>query len=264
MCYINHKTNYVYLLFFLFIIGPFSISAADLHAILVADVADTNIGRYVQEDLRKFRSQAIKIANYTHLQLKQNIFYVHEPEQLKSYLQDLQVNNDDVILFHFSGHGYHSDDQKITPWPTLYFYEHQGMAVDDIINVLEIKKARLTLIFINACNAPLPEGCLMPSLVKIKARHYLEKKNYKKLFLKTTGRLILTSSKSGEYTYAGTYVNGLCKALACLATMETQAVNWQVILESASQEIEKLAASIDVIQHPFFINETQNTTQRLN
>lgn len=234
------------------------LTAATFHAILVADIADETVGHAIQLDLDNLKMETQRIAKHTGLNLKETVFHGHQPEQLMSHLQKLKVKPDDLIMFFYSGHGYHSDAEGHTPWPNLNFHYNQGMALKDVIEVCQQKKARLTLIFSNCCNALIPHWAA-PKLIKPKAKlSALAVKNYQKLFLNAKGMVVMTSSERGEFSWSnqqgGLFTNAWLEALKKMSKTPTSDVSWQAFLVETNSNVLKKGAEADLEQHPFFLN----------
>jgi len=261
-----------------------SLAAADFHAIIVADVMDPSIGIAVQEDLKNLQNETKRIAEYTGLKLHEKIFKIDQPELLLSHLTKLKVKKNDLLMFFYTGHGYHSDAEGDTPWPCLNFKGWKGIALKDVISICRSKKARLTLIFSNCCNATLPDWVTLPTVLKAKGTNQsLNIKNYKQLFLKSKGLIVMTSSQKGEYSFlfngdcslaknGGIFTNAWLETLQKMSTSSTAEVNWTAFLTNTYSGVQKVMIDMQVAkdinpdgfvaieglelqQHPFFIIE---------
>jgi hypothetical protein len=104
-----------------------------------------------------------------------------------SHMKHLKVSKNDLILFFYTGHGYHSDAEGETPWPSLNFAEWKGVALDDVIKICRKKNARLTLIFSNCCNAMLPDWVALPKLIKPKGKDIPDEKKLSKAICRFQG-----------------------------------------------------------------------------
>jgi hypothetical protein len=247
---------------FCLLCGP--LSAANFHAILVSATEDKTIGESCEADLEHMRKEVQQIALNTGLHLKETIFKVDKPEKMLLSLKMMNVKKNDVVMFFFTGHGYHSDLTGKTPWPSLNFDGYKGVELKEIIAILKKKKARLTLFLTNCCNKELPQYALPPHLVgsplKAKASN---KESYIALFLKTKGVLIATSSQKGEYSWAlvgykpgSLFVNAFVECMVQVNAHPTKDISWHEIIQLMDQNTQNMATSFGKVQHPYYQNDT--------
>lgn len=247
-----------YLIFFIFLtVVPYIsiLEAASLHAIIVGDTLDESIGDGAAVDVQKMRYAVQQIAKNTKLSLKQDILAGKNttPTKLLAKVNKLKIKNDDVILFFFSGHGYRtpSKDNNI-PWPNLSFSQlDQAVEFEFITQKLEQFKPRLLLAITDVCNNVIPDA-FAPLLVHkadekpISSTKIVE--NYRELFLRTSGTLLIASSRPGEYSWATS--RGSLFTLAFLQQLEkevktTGIANWQNLLGRAANALQDT-------QHPVY------------
>lgn len=228
-----------------------SLNAASLHAIIVADTLDKNIGRSVAFDLENIQAEVRNIAFYTELELKETIFKDDQvlPSQLLQAIDQLEINEDDVIFFYFSGHGFRTEKKGETPWPNLYFCSvDQGIEFDWIGKKLENYHPRLTIMMADACNNFIPKPIAPPLMRKSIIRESLIKDNYSKLFLECKGILMITSSLAGEFSFAtksgGLFTRAFLQHFHSALEGHSEA-DWFSILEHTSDQIGRR-------QHPDF------------
>jgi hypothetical protein len=230
------------------------LEGANLHAIIVADTKDRSIGRSVNQDLLNMKSIASKIAKNTSLKLKSSVLSSKNasPSKLLACVKKLKVGKDDVVFFYFSGHGYRTASKGNIPWPNLEFSSlNKAVEFELITKKLSEKKPRLLLAIADACNGLIADAWA-PLVVYKSAEKALAKdqiqENYKKLFLKTKGRILITSSESGELSWCGSdgslYTNAFLRQLQSVVS-SLQTPSWENLLGWAS-------LMISDEQHPYY------------
>lgn len=235
----------VFNVFFLFTLS--SLSAANLHTFIICDTHGHNIGDSVEVDLHNIRNQAHTIALQTGLSIKEILFHGEKvkPKEVEKAVKNLKVNREDVLLFYFSGHGYRTPSKMSNPWPNMYFsITEEGMDFAEVADKLERKKPRLLLMIADCCNNEMRESVAPPLYNAETLRTMMDrsKSNYKTLFLKTRGVILVTSSKAGEYSWC--VPTGALFTNAFLKSLQEEVVtkgepDWQVLLDRASFAVER-------------------------
>jgi hypothetical protein len=185
-------------------------SAANLYYILLCDTLDPAIGADV--DLTSANSWARSIADHTGLLLRPlNLFDRRlTTANARAALNGLDPGPDDVVFFHYSGHGGNPGTLK---WPVFYLVadpldlpDEQRLSFDEVVRILQPKSQRLLFILADACNsfpdqvgrlnprAPEPSGTLMSQA-------------YRDLFVNCAGTILTSGSRPGQYSY-GDWVGG--------------------------------------------------------
>lgn len=233
--------------------------AADLISVIVADTQDDSIGDSTVADLYKMQSLMSKIAKNTDLNLRQItiIDFNAVPKKMLENLNALKVNEDDVVIFYFSGHGYRTPSKGESIWPNLYFsLRDEGVEYEKVVNLLQNKKPRLLITMADVCNNVISERSA-PYLVRALFRRVdstdAASENYRRLFLETNGLIRVTSAKIGEFAWA-TQIGGLF-TVAFIKSMESEVsstvpADWGSILDRASYDLYKDD------QHPVYVIET--------
>jgi hypothetical protein len=171
--------------------SPFTIEAANLHAIIVADTTDESIGDSTTVDCSNMRAEMKKIAHFTKLDLKETTIEGEDvvPGKVLDKLDNLDIQSDDVVIFYFSGHGYRTDGKKDSPWPNLFFSRvEKGIDFELIGKRLEQHDPRLLLVIADVCNSIIAEE-YAPALVtrSLLESIFAEESNPLKLFFLLTG-----------------------------------------------------------------------------
>lgn len=197
---------------FFFIIG--NVSAQTLHVINFCNTLDPNIGCEV--DFPRTKQEAGLIAAYLNYGIKyyEGVGQNCSNENLMNTLNSLRCNKDDIILFYYSGHGARSpQDQSEFPQMCLKYSgydQNKFVAVHTVIEKLQSKGARFTLVMTDCCNSTVP-GISAKSLMSKNGGTIVYDeavaRRYRKLFLEKKGIVAVTSSKKGQ-TSQGNKVNG--------------------------------------------------------
>ena len=106
----------------LFFYGMPVAHAATIHAVLIGDTLDPIIGGTVQTDIDRMNRLLQAIANSGDLDLSLHIFDgdEYQPRPIFDYVKNLQVDDDDVVFYYHSSHGFRGRSMK-EAWPALYF-----------------------------------------------------------------------------------------------------------------------------------------------
>lgn len=236
-------------LFFLQIFTtPCPCEAANLVGVIVANTLprEFNIGR--EHDIQNMLYEMDSIAQLTGLSFTPYIF-IHENynSELLDNLEKITINDDDVVFFFYSGHGYreYDKDPVINPWPNLEItLEEKGIDHQVINEIFEEKNPRLLLSIVNSCNTKVHRQI---ELVKRKQtfmvdppqfENNLKELKYRLLFLETRGKIIASSSIPGQVSYrdretGSIYLNSLLDVIHEESKHE-EITTWEVIFQRTS------------------------------
>ena len=193
----------------LFMIG--NASAQTVHVINFCNTLDPNIGCEV--DYSRTKQEAGLIAAYLNYGIR---FYNGEgnncsKENLMNTLNSLKCNKNDIVLFYYSGHGTRSkQDNSEFPQMCLKYNsaydEDKFVPVHTVIEKLQAKGARFTLVMTDCCNNPV-SGVSPKSLMSKDGGSMVDSdvvaRNYRKLFLESQGMVVLTGCKKGQCSLGG-------------------------------------------------------------
>lgn len=263
----HYKQTFSALFLCILMLLPMGAYAGNLISIIIADTKDDSIGDSVQEDFSNVRNKTAEIAKYT--QMKEVKVHLRENDatskRLTRILSDLKVNNDDVIIFFYAGHGIHPRAQKnTTPWPSITFSSGgKTVPYESVIKGLEQKKPRLLIAIADTCQTLVRGGedysCDRGKEKKVDS--YVLEHNYKQLFLETTGSIRVTSSSVGESAWGGRsggiFTNALLSNLN-KAVESRNGIDWKVILENASHKTTQATANKNSPQHPYYELKIKN------
>lgn len=187
--------------------------AQTLHAIIIADTNDPNIGRWDKQDYVNMTMEVSTIASATGMQLKK---YFRSGSQcskssLMDILNNLRTGNDDVVLFYYSGHGVRST-QDASEYPQMCMgsrYDSDFVPLEYVLQRLNDQPARLKIVFGDCCNSTAPgvtskeqpsKGVTVLSKAPVNA--------YTNLFMNYHGSIIASGSQKGENSLTISYKDG--------------------------------------------------------
>jgi hypothetical protein len=135
---------------------------------------------------------------------------------VEAALNNLKPGVNDVVIFYYSGHGY-SAEQKTNDYPQFDLRQSRfdditkaTLNASDVLASIKSKKARLNLVFTDCCNSNL--GLLKPEgknfALTTKSLLSWEKAFCYDLFMKSSGSLLATAAKKGQYAYGNSDVGG--------------------------------------------------------
>lgn len=212
-----------------------SITSAKLHAILVADTKDLNIGSDI--DLGNMKELLITIQQHTGLTLEQysiagNAF---TSDNVNNTLTQLSVQPEDMVIFYYSGHGSNLGNSR---WPSLKLSD-QFLDFDQVTQTLENKNPRLLISIADACNNFIDESSNTPTRQVIKTTPKAD--NYRQLFLNYRGKIKASAAKHGQFAagssseggkYTNAFLNSLNKELA-----SADKPSWHTVMKRAESPI---------------------------
>lgn len=279
----------------LFSLLAVDLQAVTLHTILVGDTMEGEISYSSEFGIDAMRRQATRIASNLGMRLDLVTYegYHAYPDNVLDYLNNLQVNFDDVIFICFFMHG-GRDKLKASKWPDIF------MAVQEKIDfglfVAKAKEKNPKFLFAmaescnNYCDLPpdFPETDLDDEpLTKELALKYILKRGpfthevidnvaehiadttekeeiekYRKLFLETSGSIVISTSSPGQFSrrdhlltggvFTANFLRTLRQNIGMLDNWLNKDVSWLTILEQAKQKTVEQVAADKAIQIPQF------------
>jgi len=251
MCIQKRKASFFWLLVLvgMFVFPTFSL-ATTLHAILVSDTNDASIGPSVQVDQRKLQGLMRSISEYTGMTLSSHSVSGNQLNRAnveRAISSVSNVGSDDVIFFFWSGHGF-NDESSRSKYPTMHLGNWQNtLGLESVANMLKQKKPRLLIVIGDTCNKPMG-GSRGEEMTRGE-----KDENYKKLFLKSRGTILASSSIKGQYSYGNNQTGGLYTS-AFLSNLSKELASsgtpsWKTLMGRANAPIN---VGSGVIQQPQF------------
>lgn len=220
---------------------PRAVEPATIHAILVGDTVDPNIGRGDKLDLDLMSGLLRDAAKNTGMKLNMRVIENRIiRSQIMSTVQALRPESSDTVVFFYTGHGYRTSSFR-DKWPAMALKSEDGgsAGLDEkwVYNELKDKGARLLIVMADACNSVVPEGAIDTRLALRSGKELPE--SYKKLFLEARGAILASSSIPGQYSYSGNkgsqftvaFIESVRKAL----TTTTPA--WEPIMKESTRPL---------------------------
>jgi hypothetical protein len=216
-----------------------------LHLIVVVDTLASSIKNSTKRDLINVVNEAKKITAYSGMKLKSSILKDKKVDykNISTVIKNLKVGKNDAIFFYFSGHGYRTEDKTDNPWPNLAFpLSYGGIDFSLIVEQLVKKKPRFILAIADACNNVIDDLGMMTYKEMTKGssnNNPLLSKNYKKLFLTSSGLIMASAAVPGDYAYAlekgGLFTQAFFASLHTEVSFNGQA-DWDVLMQIAQDK----------------------------
>ncbi len=226
--------------FFCLLLPLQTLVAKTLHAILVADTIH-EIRSITWPDLCRWQKELRSISQHTKMTLKEKIFCDSDfnKETIRSYLKNLNINENDAVVFYFSGHGYRTA-QKTTPWPfiTFEFYK-PGLDIQWIADTIWNKKPQFALVITDCCNNFIEQGLFGRETknIRINLRQFPPyHPGYQQLFCNAQGCIVVSSCSEGQYAY-GSRFGGLytqCFFTSLSYELTEPKPSWKQLLQRAN------------------------------
>ncbi len=261
-----------FIVIFLCLLG-FQIYASTLHAIVIAATNDDipKVAKGAQESFDDVKREIKYIEKYTDLYVK--TYYCSgssfNRSKVANIINNLDVGSDDVILFHYIGHGWRSTNQP-SNWPNLSIgYEEdeygdildeEDKAVDfDIIQrALRGKGARLIIALADACNNRQNSGYYewdgIRGNASLSASTGRSSRVYKQLFENASGYVVAGAASSGQKAYisaedGGYFTSSFVEVLKETTTF-SQSASWEDIVKRTKRRTTQLAKGENKTQTP--------------
>lgn len=184
-------------------------------------------------------------------------------ERAKADIAALNVGNNDIVVFYYTGHGY---NQNIDDWPSLAFNDksyHSTKLLDALST--QAAAAKLIVFITDCCNKPIQSNFLPEEPQYYTSQYYEE--NVKSLFTNFTGKktVRLTASSNGEYSYSGTcgsrqvgaYFGRAFREMFKDYTYNRTSVSWNEIIEGSKQRTKQYIKQQEPIGNVFNRKESK-------
>ena len=251
------------------LILPFLICSIHFYGQTMHSILFTNMEEQGREldrtaEMKQMTEFCISIAdalNYKH-NLRCHSGAEFTSKMLEKEIASLNVQENDVVIFYYAGHGCNWDDDD---WPHMAFLDKQYWETTAFNKLKAVsKKAKLLLCIASCCN--------MDSEGRRKERAQyapIDKEKARKLFLGFSGKkaIIASSSIRGQYTYSwssGTmlgsiYTISLRKTInEALSGISNIGLTWNEIFEATKQQTLAYTNNRQLPQYVIENNSSQN------
>lgn len=263
----KHTLNFSGLCFVVWAFCCLTIKAQTLHTVVFCNTIDESIGRSMSIEFLNMKNQVKTWAGLIDYdEDNHELDGMHcTRANLKSIIDQMDVDEDDVILTFYGGHGSHAENDP-DPYPQYLMnsgFENQGnwVPMATLRKWVEAKGARLSIIISNCCNVVQKATTKKPLWAMggdYTSLDNLNADNYKRLFA-AKGLVMATSSKVPEPSWCGIPYGGLytCDFIQAMKLVGTGSVapDWNSVLDKAYS----LCAARDIVdrdgqhhrQHPY-------------
>lgn len=243
--------------------------AQTLHTIVFCNTIDESIGESMSIELKNVTSRIKTLNAAIDYDMDFHSLDGHNctKDNLKLVIDQMDVDQDDVILTFYGGHGSHAENNESDPWPqycmnTGFENQNNWVPMASLAKWIQAKKPRLAIILSNCCNVVQKATTIKPLWAMGGDYSSLNEKNainYRKLF-SAKGLVMATSSKVSEPSWCGIPQGGLftCDLLQALEMVGNGSVSpdWNSVL----QKTYDLCSMRDIVdregihhkQHPYF------------
>lgn len=186
--------------------------AQTVHAIIACNTIDNSIGVGMTSDMKNMRNAIQIIVSTLDCEYEEKVFDGNSctKANITNYINNMDVERDDIVIFFYGGHGTHALDNESDPWPQMCMntnIESLFMPVASVEKLINAKHPKLRIILTNCCNKEQSGVTIKPLYAQSTGPTMLSDYNaaaFKKLFLETKGKVMMTSSKLGQYSWCGT------------------------------------------------------------
>ena len=247
-----------------------------MHVIIVADVMDASIGKGCKVDQSKLSQVYTTIAQKLKVRLD-TIFLVNDTygkQAIQKTLEALKPGKDDMVLFHYTGHGFNRED-SLDPYPNLFLVPYAQrtswekakaeeqelglrsgtLSMQEIYQTIIAKGARLNLVFSDCCNTNYKLKKIPVNDLAGTTRGFtnLYPDYCKKLFLDERVNILATAAKKGEQAashsvkgslYTNYYLQIISSFLSPAYNGSIDDVNWNAVIQGTEKKTRETAPSI--------------------
>lgn len=235
-----------------------------IHLVELTNDIIMDIGQQCSQDSKAMRSEVRGIAQLLGMNIQ---IYDVSGDQfsligLKRALKQLKASNDDVIVFHYSGHGFRFDDQEdefpqLSLCPTGYeeLLDNNYVGLSDVYEVLLAKQARLTIVLGDCCNsflgAPRP---ITQTAFLTRDRSNVSLEKLRQLFINSRGSIISSAASPGEVSWCdlsgGMYTNAFLQTLRSeISLLAEGEPSWDNIISGTISQAQTRSAKLIKAQH---------------
>ncbi|PKQ68882.1 caspase family protein [Raineya orbicola] len=219
-----------------------------MHLLLVINTDIGDIGQSCAVDQKAMEVEFREIAKAVGMPFEKYIINGEKftRDNVERTIKSMQVGNNDVVIFYYSGHGFRWSNQT-DKYPQLDMRyseytpltEKTSLPLSAAAKAITDKGGRLNIILSDCCNSDIGRN-QMTSTTFMASRSFqgAEIQKLKKLFIDSRGSIMITGSSPGEYSWCN--INGGFFTLSFIQAlkeeigyMRTGAPSWEHIAENA-------------------------------
>ena len=242
--------------------------AQTLHMFVVTNTNGQGVGSSCKVDYQNVTQEAEEIARLTNLRLAKYYHYASQsisPSTLIRQVNNLRCAPNDVVWFHYSGHGKN--------YPGSYFSSFRigdtKFGLEKLHKRIKSKGPRLAITTFDACNfgGRLQNG----NFISQRDDPQRSRLNYIKLFKKSRGDIMVSSNTAGlrNYSYGspdtgGFFTRSFIDALHTVTNGDSRICTWQNLLRQAQQQTKGMARRAGYNQVPYYQSRINSTQPNVN
>jgi len=180
-----------------------------MHALIIADTDDEDIGCDVLCDLKNVSHMLDRVEEYTNLELNKMICKGESATAFAFlHLTSLDIGPDDVVFFYIASRGYLIDTsllQQILPYAEFTHEPDVGANLHSVATVLKEKNPRLLIGIADICSSIVSMDEAPEYVVSLTQKgeeddvdHEKIAANYRRLFEESTGSVLVCSASPGQ------------------------------------------------------------------
>jgi LysM repeat protein len=243
------------LVIILFVWSHTTLSGQSLHLVLFSATNDPSIGEGCRINYHKTIREVKKMAQLAGLQYQGycTAGRLASPAQVKAKLSAVNIQKNDVVIFHYSGHAVNDGRSR---WPQLLL-NGGTLRLASVHQFLKDSPAKLTLTIGDCCNTTYfaRRSKSSKNSIQVRSKGNLAQ-GYQKLLKQTSGHWIVSGSRKGR----SSYYNGLVGGFMTFALFEglyqvaqqASIPSWHEVFATMTSHTQQLAQELGKTQTPQF------------
>ncbi len=226
--------------------------------IVFCDTNDEKIGVGEQKNLAHYTDLCNQIAAGIDLIEEADLFdgIRCSKDYLMKWLKSFKCGSEDIVLFYYMGHGTRSvQDTSMFPQMCLGSnYDEDFVSLEYVKNAIMEKGPRFALIMADCCNSEgmyvTPKTMVLDAAGSTEMNSIVEFENLKRLFLESTGCVIASGSKAGEYSWidtdpgnlkrAGFFTDAFIEELNNYTKVQRNTCSWSELMKNVQNNVGSL------------------------
>ena len=241
-----------------------------LYLISVVNTDDKDISETCIEDGKRVTSYFKRVANFLSLPItvkiiKGNDFTVNA---VTAAIKNIHPGKDDIVVFHYSGHGFSYKDDEKYPFPQMALYygtpptwpymKASSINMGEIFAAIKAKGARLNMVMSDCCNTAIKKRrSEIPDtvLAQIPPGYYdMNKRTAIALFLRARTSMLISAAKQGQLaigsrTYSGFFTTSIIESIRMGLKKTRPDPQWMDIIKGAESRTLDLAIKYEKEQN---------------